>query len=240
MNDSVYSEVIRSACEDSRTLDLYRAVVNRAYLRVVNYHNTSACNIPQFQKELAAFSKNFSSISIQDIDRLFETQKWHLDKPGLIPAVYEGWRNGFDVMLPLLEEASFRGWYFIPAFFPDVPVKEQFAFGQPRSLRVSKITRYADERYAMTWDEIRRVAKTNEICCHTGTHFHMDEDTTDQMLRSEIIDSKARLEDEIGRSVDVFCWNKGEEVRRVPRAVPYLQEAGYKYVVSNLKFEKIG
>jgi len=232
--------IIKTACEDSRVMDLFRYIVNSSAIRVINYHNTSVCNIPRFEREIKMFGEHFGSTSIGDIDNFFETGKWRLNKPGLIPAVYEGWRNNYDVFFPLLGQAGYRGWFFIPSFFPDVDLSEQIAFTPRNGLRLSKLTKYKDGRVAMNWHEVRKIAENHEICCHTGTHFRMNEDTSDTTLKYEIVDAKARLEDEIGRKVDVFCWNKGEEARRVPRAIPFLQEAGFRYVVSNLKFEKIG
>ena len=56
----------------------------------------------------------------------------------------------------------------------------------------------------------------------------------------EIVVAKRRLEEKIGRPVDVFCWLYGEEYAFNVNAQKYLKEAGYRYVVSNLKLEKIG
>lgn len=174
------------------------------------------------------------------IDRFFETRKWDKDKPGLIPAVFEGFRNQHDVMLPILEKYGFKAWYYIPSFFMDIPVSEQLRFAELYDLTVYRPEVYADGRYAMNWDEVRAIAEHHEICCHTGNHFQIGRDTPDYDMFREIVVAKRVLEEKIGRQVDVFCWLYGEEYAYNQRAQKYLKEAGYRYVVSNLKLEKIG
>ena len=55
----------------------------------------------------------------------------------------------------------------------------------------------------------------------------------------EIVLAGKKLESYIERPVQVFCWLAGEEYHYNPKTHRYLEMAGYKYVVSNLKIEKI-
>ena len=210
-----------------------------SYIRVVNYHNTRKQNAEEFRKEIRAFRRYYQPVRISDLDEWFRTGKWPYEKPGLIPAVYEGWRTGYDVMAKILEEEGFIGWFYIPAFFPDVPVEEQIPFCKPHGLRLFSAEDYDDPRCAMTWEEVREIAKDHEILCHTATHACLDESLDPEILRREIVESKRHLEEKIGREVPVFCWRGGDEYRKSEFAHPYLKEAGYRYLVSNLKIEKI-
>lgn len=233
-------KMIETACVDKHTLSTLRYLVNKSYIRVVNYHNTDLVDKEQFEKEIEAFSKNYTSVSIQDIDEFFLTKKWNKEKPGLIPAVFEGFRNGYDVMLPILEKYNFKAWYYIPSFFMDVPVDEQLEYTKNHDLTVYRPEVYPDGRYAMTWDEVREVARKHEICCHSGNHFQITLDTSEEDMHREIVIAKKHLEEKIGRQVDVFCWLYGEEFSYNVKAQKYVYEAGYRYVVSNLKMEKVG
>ena len=60
-----------------------------------------------------------------------------------------------------------------------------------------------------------------------------------EKIRHEVVDSKKRLEEQIQKEVSVFCWRSGEEYRKMGYTHKYFEEAGYRYVVSNLKLEKI-
>ena len=240
VTDMDNNDFLSSICYDKRTLEMVRYLINNSYIRVVNYHNTDPVDADRFEREIASFAEHFTSVSIADLDQFFETRKWHKDKPGLIPAIFEGFRNHYDVMLPILEKYGFKGWFYIPSFFMDVPVKEQLRFTQHYDLTVSHPENYPDGRYALNWDEVRAIAKNHEICCHTGNHFEIRPDTPDFDMYREIVISKRVMEEKIGRPVDVFCWLYGEEYAYNTRAHKYLKEAGYRYVLSNLKMEKIG
>lgn len=230
---------LKTVSEDKRTLEMFRYLVNRSYIRVVNYHNTRQMHADRFEKEIAFFRKNFVSVTMDMLDEFFETRRWPADKPGLIPAVYEGWRTHTDVYAKILDEYGFRGWFYIPAFFPDVPVEEQIPFCKPHGLRLFAQDDYDDPRCCMTWDEIRELSKNHEICCHTGNHVDIPPEMAPEKIRHEVVDSKKRLEEQIQKEVSVFCWRSGEEYRKMGYTHKYFEVAGYRYVVSNLKLEKI-
>ena len=67
-----------------------------------------------------------------------------------------------------------------------------------------------------------------EIGSHTLTHPHLT-DLDEQQLKQEIVDSKHKLEDIIGKDVVSFSYPYGDLNDRVVSAVV---EAGYKYAVS--------
>ncbi|MEG1012026.1 MAG: polysaccharide deacetylase family protein [Ruthenibacterium sp.] len=209
------------------------------FVRVVNYHNTKIRDTARFEAEIAYFAEHFSPVTLQDLDLLFTTHKWHKDKPGLIPAIFEGYRNHYDVILPLLEKYGFTGWFYVPAFFLDVPPMQQAEFCKSHRLRSTAEDEYPDGRYALTWDELRTIAKNHEVCCHTGTHFNLDENSSQEEMYREIVLSKRRMEQELNRSIDVFCWLGGKEYGEYPKSHPYLKEAGYRYLVGNLKIQKL-
>lgn len=231
--------LLAAAAYDPRTLELFGTLVNGPWLRVVNYHNTKRADAPRFEREVAAFQKHFVPVTMELLDEFFATRRWPAAKPGLIPAVFEGWRTNYDVYAKILDKYGFRGWFYIPAFFPDVPVEEQVDYCPPHGLRLRAREDYDDPRCCMTWDEIRDLSARHEICCHTGSHSPVTPDMTPEEIRREVVDSKRHMEEEIQKEVSVFCWRGGEEYRRARFAHPYFEEAGYRYVVSNLKLEKI-
>lgn len=229
----------RAVCTDKRTLEMFRYLVTNAYIRIVNYHNTLPSDRERIAAELESFGRHFSPVTVADMDEFFATRRWPKEKPGLIPAIYEGYRNQYDVITPLLDRYKMTGWYFIPSFFIDVPPGEQLAYGQKNELPVAQPGMYRDGRVAMSWGEIAEVAKRHEICCHTGSHYQISLDASDEEMHREIVGAKLRLEEQTNRSVSVFSWLWGEEYNYNIRAHKFFEEAGYKYVVSNLKMEKI-
>ncbi len=236
---NLLEQFVQSVAKDKRTLEMFRYLVNNAYIRVVNYHNTNDRDIQRISREISYFSEHFVPVRVRDLDTFFETGKWPYEKPGLIPAVFEGYRSHFDIMREILDRYHFTGWFYIPAFFSEVPAEEQYDFCMNHRLRTRGEYMYPDGRIAMNGEEIARLSENHEICCHTGTHYEITEETTDEDMYREIVASKKKLEEYTGRPVDVFCWLAGEEYQYNKKAQKYLRMAGYKYVVSNLKIEKI-
>ncbi|MEN6581762.1 MAG: polysaccharide deacetylase family protein [Armatimonadota bacterium] len=90
--------------------------------------------------------------------------------------------------------------------------------------------RNGDKKEAMmTTEQVREMAdKGFEIGSHTLSHPHLTE-LDDTQLRSEIIDSKHKLEDIIGHEVSSFSYPYGSYDERV---IAVAMEAGYKNAVS--------
>lgn len=224
---------------DQQKWEMLGRLTGGGFIRVVNYHNTKHRDTARFEAEISYFAEHFSPVNISDLDEWFTTLRWPKAKPGLIPAIYEGYRNHYDVMLPILEKYGFTGWFYVPSFFLDVDPAIQASFCKEHHLRSTAEDEYPDGRYALSWEELRRIAQKHEVCCHTGTHFNLDDDSTDEEIHREIVISKHRLEAELRKPVDVFCWLGGKEYSEYPRSHSYLKEAGYRYLVGNLKIQKL-
>ena len=77
----------------------------------------------------------------------------------------------------------------------------------------------------MDWDELRSLADDGiEIGSHTVSHPHLTR-LDDATLRLELVDSRERVEDEIGRPCRFLAYPFGEEDGRVRRAA---RDAGYE------------
>ncbi|WP_195283662.1 polysaccharide deacetylase family protein [Harryflintia acetispora] len=233
------ADLLGTLQKDPRALEMFRYLSQGASIRVINYHNTEPRDIPRFEREIAYYAEHFQPVTVRDLDEFFATGRWPYERPGLIPAFFEGFRNHYDVVFPILEKYHFTGWFYIPSFFLDVPVPEQLEFSKAHELDVIDESAYPDGRFAMNWDELREISHSHEVCCHSGTHFQIFCDTPDEDMHREIVLAKQRLQEQLDKTVDVFCWLYGEEYGYNTRAHKYLEEAGYRYVLSNLKMEKI-
>ena len=81
------------------------------------------------------------------------------------------------------------------------------------------------ELATMTWDELRGIAADGvEIGSHTVSHPHLTR-LSDGELDSELGDSRARLEEELGRRCRFFAYPYGEHDERVQAAT---RRAGYE------------
>ena len=206
------------------------------YIRSINFHNTPAYRAEEYKRQLEFCQHYFSSVSEEDLESFLTTGQWHKDKPGLIPAFYNGYRNNFDVMKPLLERYGFVGWFFVPSEFVSTPPQLQRTVALEHTMRV--LDEYEDERVALSWDEVRELDKHHVVASHTKTHSKISLELAEDLER-EIVASQHDFVKELGHAVKSFAWLFGSEYGVHKEADKYLHEAGYRYLFSNFKIQKL-
>lgn len=177
---------------------VHRGIRAGRTVTVVNFHATPSYRRDEYRRQIEGYARHFSSVSASDLDDYF-AGRWSKPLPGLIPVLYEGFRDAVDVMVPILEEFGFIGWLFVPSYFPNVPVAEQRVFAAANSLHAARTDEYPGERITLSWDEAREVAKRHVFACHSRTHFKIDPDTDPAILHDQIVVAKAELEEGIGQ-----------------------------------------
>ncbi len=208
-------------------------------LRVVNFHATPRYRTEEYRRQIEAYSKLFAPITYQNFDSAFDGT-WAESRPGLMPVLFEGWRDNLDVMLPILEEFGFKGWFFIPSAFPGVGAAVQRGYAEAHVLKMPRRDEYPGERVAMSWEEAKAVAlRGHGFACHSRSHFDLLPDTPDHVLWDEIHTAAAEMRAGIGWPVEIFCWLRGAEAGVNPRADAMLREAGFRYLFSNFKVQRL-
>jgi peptidoglycan/xylan/chitin deacetylase (PgdA/CDA1 family) len=88
----------------------------------------------------------------------------------------------------------------------------------------------APAEYApMSWNEVRQAAKYHiEFGAHTVTHPILSRLSAESDLRAEIEESKQRIEQELGRTVDHFCYPNGSDRDFTPTAVEIVRACGFR------------
>jgi len=217
--------------------EVERMLASRPLIRTVNFHNTSRANSGQYDRQLADYSRNFSSVNEEELDQYLTTGRWSKPKPGLIVAVYEGYRNGYDVMAPLLERHGFIGWFFIITGFLNAPVEQQLSFAGGH--RIGMQTReYADGRYALSWEEVRQLGRKHVIASHARSHTQLSRLEPDVAER-EVVGSQEDFHQNLGRKVRTFVSLTGPAYGENAAADRLIQAAGYDFVVSNFSIQRI-
>jgi peptidoglycan/xylan/chitin deacetylase (PgdA/CDA1 family) len=176
-------------------------------VRVVNYHDVPPSQRDSFEAHLALYRELFCDVRPEDLFALAEG-RWDSDRPGLVITFDDGVRSHGEIAAPLLERYGFTGWFFIPVGFVAAPDEEQRSFAERHRIQYES-DEYSEERIALSWDEIRALDGRHVIGCHGWSHERLSDDVEDP--RREVIDSKRRLEDQLGHNVDSFCWVGGED-----------------------------
>jgi peptidoglycan/xylan/chitin deacetylase (PgdA/CDA1 family) len=222
----------------SKVGEVTPSFLNGGYIRSINFHNTPHFRIEEYDWQLAFYREHFEPVDKEDLDEFFETKRWNKKKPGLIFNFYNGYRNNYDILYPILEKYGFVGWFFLATEFLSIPAKKQKEYAADHTLLLGQ-NEYDDSRFALSWDEVRELSKRHVIASHTKTHSLLTASSSVEEIVKEIIDSKHEIEQQIQSKVPAFAWLGGKEYAGNPSASFYLKQAGYQYLFSNLKIEKI-
>jgi peptidoglycan/xylan/chitin deacetylase (PgdA/CDA1 family) len=220
-----------------RAASLQKTLATKPLIRAVNFHNASRAQAATYERQLARYSHSFSCVNETELDHYLTTGQWHKSKPGLIVSVFEGYRNGFDVLAPLIEKYGFVGWFFIITGFLNSPIEDQLTFA--RAHRIHMQTReYPDGRYAMTWEEVRQLSVKHVIASHARSHTQLS--TLDQATAErEIVGSQEDFQKELGHKVRAFVSLTGPAYGENPAADHLIKAAGYDLIFSNFSIQRV-
>ncbi len=209
---------------------------SRPLIRAANFHNTPKYREQEFIDQLAQWSQSFSSINEHELDVYLSTGRWNKPKPGLIIGLYNGYRNQYDIMLPLLERYGFIGWYFVPTAFAGEPAANQQNFVASRTLKIIP-NEYSDGRYALNWDELKALDRKHVVACHTRNHARVASD--EAYLRNEILGPQEDFVANLGHRVKSFAWLSGSPYGVQAAADRMIDAAEYQFIFSNYTIQKI-
>jgi peptidoglycan/xylan/chitin deacetylase (PgdA/CDA1 family) len=206
-------------------------------VRAINFHNTPKFRVAQYEQQLKQYKQAFAPVNESDLDRYLKTGHWHKAKPGLIVALYNGYRDNYDVFLPLLERYGFIGWFFVATTFVGTPAAEQPAFIARRKLAIVS-DEYSDGRFALSWGELKELDRNHVIASHTRNHSQiLTVNPTD--LEGEIVGSQRDFESHLGHRVSAFASLSGTPYGENPVADRLIKAAGYQFVFSNFKIQRL-
>lgn len=206
-------------------------------VRAVNFHNTPRAREAELERQLAQLSRRFASVNEEELDAFLATGTWRKDKPGVLISVYEGYRNGYDVLLPLLERHGLIGWFFVITGFINAPPAEQFTFAATHDIDMAT-REYGDGRYAMSWEELREVSRRHVIASHTRSHVSLAALDAAERER-EVVGAQRDFVEHLGRPVRCFVSLGGPAYGEDPSTDRLIDLAGYQMVFSNLRIQRL-
>lgn len=215
-----------------------RSLVAGAHLRVVNWHNTPERGRARLRAELTAYLRDHDPVGPEDLDRLFETGRWGLRRPGLLVAFYDGYANNASVAAPVCDELGLRAWFLPPTGFLDAPVEEQHAYADANDITLLPEERDSP-RVAMTWDELSDIATRHVVAAHTANHVPLDEVVSPGDVVREVVDPVRRLQEVTGVVPPAFVFRYGRPHARESAAWQAAAATGVRYALSNTAIERV-
>ncbi len=189
------------------TASMYEASENGTKVLVLNYHKIDNMNISlsvlpeDFDEQMKyLYEHGYHTITPDELYDSLEGTGTLPDNPVLI-TFDDGYRDNYDNAYPILQKYGFKATVFVVTSF------------------LGKYPNY------MTWDQAREMdANGISIESHTVDHKSMT-DLTDDQLRTELVNSKKKAEQELGHPVDYMAYPTGTYNLHIAQLV---KEAGYK------------
>lgn len=214
-----------------------RLLVTGPVIRAVNFHSTPRSRESEYAKQIELLGRSFSSVNEDDLDLYLSTGQWHKPKPGVIVAIYEGYRNGYEVLLPMLERHGLIGWFFVITGFIAASTSGQLAFAAEHDIGMST-REYVDGRYAMTWEELRGIDRRHVVACHTRSHIPLAP-LVAAARESEVLGAQTDLAEHLGHPVRSFASYGGPAYGEYPPTDRLIDHAKFQFVFSNLKIQRL-
>jgi peptidoglycan/xylan/chitin deacetylase (PgdA/CDA1 family) len=228
----------QSATFATRVAELGKEFGSHPLIRAVNFHSTSRAQAARYDRQLEEYSRAFSSVNEDELQEYLTTGAWHKSKPGLIVSVFEGYRNSYEVLTPLIEKHAFVGWYWVITGFINTAIPDQLTYAEHHD--IDMLTHeYPDGRYALNWDELRQLDKKKHvIACHTRSHTLLS-GLDHATRRDEVIGSQEQFEKELGHPVRSFVSLTGPAYGEDAATDRLVEAAGFEFVFSNFRIQRI-
>ena len=139
----------------------------------------------------------------------------------------DGFRNVVQNALPFLERRDIPATLFVPT--------DLAGASRQRAAEFARNEGYDEPVPFADWDQLRSAASRGfEIGAHTLSHARLS-DLSGSDLRREIVESKQRIDEEIGRPCRVFSWPYGTDRDINNRALQIIKEAGFEACFSAIR-----
>jgi len=185
-------------------------------VRVISLYHSVGSAVPlsvpmrDFERQVAYLKKHFRIVLLRDLRQVLAGARQ--EEAFACITFDDGLLDNYENALPILENYDVKASFFITV----------------GSLGKTNWTSYGDQQ-CMTATQLREVSSLgHEVGAHTVTHPKLTHIPLAE-ARREIVESKARLEDLLGKSVISFAYPKGDYKDEVKQLVG---EAGFRYAVT--------
>jgi peptidoglycan/xylan/chitin deacetylase (PgdA/CDA1 family) len=217
----------RWTTQTSRNHAVRNFLMNGTFPATILFYHRVADTIPNdwsiscdnFRRHLDWVQSHSVFASLKDIRR--SQQNGHRTIPMVGLTFDDGYSENCSYAIPLIVERKIPCTYFVSTHFVETgdPFPHDIAAGQ--ALKPNTIA------------QIRRMASEGiTIGAHSHSHIDLGQELSDQQLRTEISDSRKKLQDWSQQSVSYFAFPFGLAKNISQRAIDCVFEAGFECFLS--------
>lgn len=202
-------------------------------VRILMYHSIAedpsylhSVSPMAFEEQMRVLATKYNVISLDQLVDCFNGKGALPDNP-VVVTFDDGWANNYTMAYPILKKYNLPATVFV---VPDWVAPCDGSQVGRRSLTESR----PDGKRHMTWDQIREISQNGiSIGAHTISHRSLATLTIEE-ARYELLESKARLEQQLGQPVKFFAYPYGAFRDLGKDIVHMVAESGYACAVTSL------
>lgn len=196
----------------------YRLKVPIFYYHSVGNQGPETLPAPVFRRHLELIrQEGFKPITFSELLALDSEEAGRY----VVLSFDDGLLDNFENAAPVLDEFGYKATFFVIPGFDDII---RWVNPKTRAWSESRADGFSLPFPSMKKHHRRQLFESGmEIGCHTMNHPKLNK-IPDHRLASEILDSKALLEDQLGAEITSFCYPKGRYNEKI---IDRVKAAGY-------------
>ena len=173
-----------------------------------------------FEELLDIFSRDYRIVPLAGLLEMIA--KKQPVQPRTVAITFDdGYLDNYSVAAPILKRRNIPATFFVTSGY--VGTEKQFPWDAKSSV----------SHPMMSWDHVRQLAAEGfEIGAHTVNHVNLGA-CSQQALKSEIVDCKHQIEDQLGKEIAGFAYPFGGPHCMNEASLQVVQEVGFAYSCSN-------
>lgn len=216
----------RGALAGLTRLPSARPKAGRHGVRIVHYHWVFDDEVASFRRQLAYFASEFEPVALTDaVERLVSGG---VSGNELVITFDDGFRNQVTNAAPLVRDAGFSACFFLVTDLVGADRERAAALCRERLHLPAPIEQ-------LGWSDAAELLRQgHELGSHTRSHPNLAALPPDE-AETELLESRGRLEEELGSPIRHFSAPYGDASRFTPAVSAAARAAGYGSCASALR-----
>ncbi|EMK17953.1 polysaccharide deacetylase [Leptospira interrogans str. Kito] len=179
-------------------------------LRVLLYHDIPQEHHSRFRTQLEKISKDWKFISPEIFEEMIRGKKEIVGR-NLLLTFDDGYLSNKIVAEEILEPLGIKALFFIISDFVDIQKAQIKKFISDNIYPSLSIKQVPDFWVPMRWKDLEvLLRKGHSVGGHTKTHAKLSQIDSIDRLQDEILISKKKLEDKLGKNIKHFAYTFGD------------------------------
>jgi len=176
------------------------------YHHVLSKDSFIATGIDNFEKQMAFIAKNYKTLTSEEFKE-FKKGEISVSKNSVLITFDDGWRDNLELAYPILKKFNLKATLFIVTGWVDKASEKEYSFVERNHSECKRIVKERPNEVILNWTQVENMQDVFDI--HSHTHFHRDDYFGKILLEEELVLSKEKIKQNLGKNTTHLCWPRG-------------------------------